>query len=109
MALMQEVDYGTPRSIAASGLHPAMLSLEIDGTPITVPAGTSVMRAAVEAGVQVPKLCATDNMAAFGSCRLCFVEIDGRRGTPASRTTPAAAGMEVGTASPPLAQPRRRV
>jgi formate dehydrogenase major subunit len=46
------------------------------------------MRAAVEAGVQVPKLCATDNMEAFGSCRLCLVEIEGRRGTPASCTTP---------------------
>src|SRR5713101_3670616 len=109
MALMQEIDYGTPRSIAAPGLHPTMLTLEIDGTPITVPTGTSVMRAAVEAGVQVPKLCATDNMAAFGSCRLCLVEIDGRRGTPASCTTPAEAGMKVRTQSPRLAKLRRGV
>src|SRR5205085_3259524 len=84
MALMQEVDYGTPRGIAGT-----LVTLEIDGKPITVPAGTSVMRAAVEAGVQVPKLCATDSVKAFGSCRLCLVEIDGRRGTPASCTTPA--------------------
>src|SRR5713101_7182491 len=109
MALMQEIDYGTPRSLSAAGLHPTMVTLEIDGTPITVPSGTSVMRAAVEAGVQVPKLCATDNMAAFGSCRLCLVEIDGRRGTPASCTTPVEAGMKVRTQSPRLAKLRRGV
>jgi len=65
MALMQEVDYGTPRSVAET-----LVSLEIDGKPVTVPAGTSVMRAAIQVGVQVPKLCATDSVEAFGSCRL---------------------------------------
>ena len=48
------------------------------------------MRAAALAGIDVPKLCATDSLDAFGSCRLCLVEIDGRRGTPASCTTPVA-------------------
>ena len=67
------------------------------------------MRAAVEAGVQVPKLCATDNMEAFGSCRLCLVEIEGRRGTPASCTTLAEPGMKVRTQSPKLAKLRRGV
>ncbi len=69
MALIQETDYGTPKRIAET-----LVTLEIDGKPVTVPAGTSVMRAAVEAGVQVPKLCATDNVEPFGSCRLCLVE-----------------------------------
>ncbi len=67
------------------------------------------MRAAVEAGVQVPKLCATDNMEAFGSCRLCLVEIEGRRGTPASCTTLAEPGMKVRTQSPKIAKLRRGV
>ena len=67
------------------------------------------MRAAVEAGVQVPKLCATDNVEAFGSCRLCLVEVEGRRGTPASCTTLAEPGMKVRTQSPKLAKLRRGV
>jgi formate dehydrogenase major subunit len=104
MALMQEVDYGTPRSVAQT-----LVSLEIDGKPVTVPAGTSVMRAAIEVGVQVPKLCATDSVEAFGSCRLCLVEIEGRRGTPASCTTMAEPGMKVRTSSPKLHKLRRGV
>src|SRR5271169_3209705 len=104
MALIQETDYGTPARIAET-----LVTLEIDGKPVTVPRGTSVMRAAVEAGVSVPKLCATDNMEAFGSCRLCLVEIEGRRGTPASCTTLAEPGMKVRTQSPKIAKLRRGV
>ena len=104
MPILKEIDYGTPVSIAQT-----LVTLEIDGKPVTVPAGTSVMRAAVEAGVQVPKLCATDSVKSFGSCRLCLVEIEGRRGTPASCTTPAESGMKVRTQSPKLAKLRRGV
>src|SRR5271167_836179 len=104
MALIQETDYGTPARIAET-----LVTLEIDGKPVTVPRGTSVMRASVEAGIPVPKLCATDNMEAFGSCRLCLVEIEGRRGTPASCTTPAEPGMKVRTQTPKLAKLRRGV
>jgi formate dehydrogenase major subunit len=97
-------DAGTP-----ARLGPATVELEIDGLPVRVPEGTSVMRAASLAGVRVPKLCATDSMEAFGSCRLCLVEIDGRRGYPASCTTPVAPGMQVRTQSPTLAKLRRGV
>jgi len=102
MALIQETDYGTPQRVSET-----LVSLEIDGKPVTVPAGTSLMRAAVEAGVQVPKLCATDSVEAFGSCRLCLVEVEGRRGTPASCTTLAEPGMKVRTSSPKLSRMRR--
>ncbi len=85
------------------------ITLTVDGLAVTVPDGTSVMRAAFEAGVKVPKLCATDSLEAFGSCRLCLVEIDGRKGTPASCTTPAAAGMVVTTQSERLARLRKGV
>src|SRR5689334_5959418 len=102
MALIHETDYGTPARTAAT-----LVQLEIDGQPITVPAGTSVMRAAVIAGVQIPKLCATDSVEAFGSCRLCLVEIDGRRGTPASCTTLVEPGMKVHTSSSKLSKLRR--
>jgi formate dehydrogenase major subunit len=105
LTLIKETDYGTPE--AANGAAP--VTLEIDGFPITVPAGTSVMRAAMEVGVKVPKLCATDSLDAFGSCRLCLVEIEGRKGTPASCTTLVEPGMKVKTQTPRLANLRRGV
>ena len=95
-------DYGTPVSEASE-----QLTLSIDDRNITVPAGTSIMRAALLAGITVPKLCATDSLQAFGSCRLCLVEIEGRRGYPASCTTPVVAGMKVKTQTPKLAELRR--
>ena len=92
MSLIQETDYGTPRSKAEK-----MVNVTIDGVSVTVPEGTSIMRAAAELGREIPKLCATDMVEAFGSCRLCLVEIQGRNGTPASCTTPVAEGMVVHT------------
>ncbi|HVR68970.1 MAG TPA: 2Fe-2S iron-sulfur cluster-binding protein, partial [Verrucomicrobiae bacterium] len=104
LSLIKEIDYGTP----AVPEGPAV-TLEIDGFSISVPSGTSIMRAAMEAGVKVPKLCATDSVDAFGSCRLCLVEIEGRRGTPASCTTLVEPGMKVKTQTPRLANLRRGV
>src|ERR1700741_4864802 len=104
MPLIKELDYGTPAKVATQ-----LVTLEIDGQPVTVPAGTSIMRAAMEIGTKVPKLCATDSLEAFGSCRLCVVEIEGRRGYPASCTTPAEAGMTVHTQSGKLRDLRRNV
>jgi formate dehydrogenase major subunit len=96
-------DKGTP---AKSG---APVSLTIDGMTLSVPEGTSVMRAAAEAGISVPKLCATDMLDAYGSCRLCVVEIEGMRGTPASCTTPVREGMVVKTQTEQLGRLRRGV
>src|SRR5262245_33711779 len=113
-------DPGTPASIPVStpaigpGSAPAeaaqpQVTLEIDGASVTVPEGTSVMRAAAMLGTQVPKLCATSSLKAFGSCRLCLVEIEGRKGYPASCTTTVTAGMKVRTQSDKLSQLRRGV
>ena len=77
------IDRGTPAKEAKD-----TVSLYIDGIPVSVPAGTSIMRAASLAGIQVPKLCATDSLESFGSCRLCLVEIAGRKGTPAFWPSP---------------------
>ena len=85
------------------------MSLIVDGQTVDVPAGTSVMAAAMSVGTKIPKLCATDSLEPFGSCRLCLVEIEGRRGTPASCTTPAEEGMVVHTQSPKLAKLRKGV
>ena len=82
MTLIKETDYGTPEVTSTK-----MVTLEIDGQQITVPEGTSIMRAAMELGTKIPKLCATDMLDAFGSCRLCLVEVEGRPGTPASCTS----------------------
>jgi formate dehydrogenase major subunit len=103
MALTHETDFGTP---AATG---APVTLTVDGRTVTVPEGTSVMRAAMEAGIRVPRLCATDMLDAFGSCRVCLVEIEGRAGTPASCTTPVAPGMQVRTQTERLGRLRRGV
>ena len=105
---MYAIDYddkGTPAPVDAT----ASVSCEIDGAQVSVPAGTSVMRAAALAGTRVPKLCATDSLKSFGSCRLCLVEIEGRKGYPASCTTEVAAGMKVRTQSPALERLRRNV
>ncbi len=104
MTYQPQADFGTPASRSDE-----QVSLTIDGRSITVPAGTSVMRAASEQGTAIPKLCATDSLSSFGSCRLCLVEIEGRRGTPASCTTPVEQGMVVKTQTPHLAKLRKGV
>jgi formate dehydrogenase major subunit len=63
----------------------------------------------MELGTQIPKLCATDSLDSFGSCRLCLVEIEGRKGTPASCTTPVAPGIKVKTETSRLNQLRKGV
>ncbi|WP_293861708.1 formate dehydrogenase subunit alpha [uncultured Alsobacter sp.] len=104
MGLMKELDTGTPIRVAAQ-----TVTLTIDGQSVSVPAGTSVMAAAMTMGTKIPKLCATDMLEPFGSCRLCLVEIEGRRGTPASCTTPSEDGMVVHTHTPKLAKLRKGV
>jgi formate dehydrogenase major subunit len=104
MALLQELDTGTPIRTGESSV-----TLTIDGRKVSVPPGTSVMAAAALIDNPIPKLCATDNLEAFGSCRLCLVEIEGRKGTPASCTTPAEEGMVVHTKTARLEKLRRGV
>ncbi|MBB4842694.1 formate dehydrogenase major subunit [Paucibacter oligotrophus] len=99
-----EIDHGTPASSSAE-----VVSLNIDGFAVQVPKGSSLMRAAALAGIQLPKLCATDSLQPFGSCRLCLVEIEGRRGYPASCTTPVEAGMVVRTQTSKLQKLRQGV
>ena len=104
MGYEPQADFGTPESRSD-----VAVTLTIDGRAVTVPAGTSVMRAAAECGGQIPKLCATDSVKAFGSCRMCLVEVDGMRGTPASCTTPVGEGMVVHTQTPRLQRLRKGV
>lgn len=104
MSLVTEIDFGTPASRSDKNV-----TLTVDGVEICVPEGTSIMRAAMEMGTEIPKLCATDMLESFGSCRLCLVEIEGRNGTPASCTTPVAPGMVVKTQTERLRALRKGV
>jgi len=104
MTLAPERDLGTPQVDADRTVE-----VTIDGRSVSVPAGTSVMRAAAEAGIDVPRLCATDSLKAFGSCRMCLVEVDGAPGTPASCTTPCADGMVVSTQTDQVRTLRRNI
>ena len=104
MGYEPQADFGTPEVLGQT-----QVTLTIDARSVTVPAGTSVMRAAALSGSSIPKLCASDNMAAFGSCRLCLIEIEGVRGTPASCTTTVVEGMAVSTQTPRLEKLRKGV
>ena len=104
MSMVSEIDYGTPASRSEK-----TVTLTIDGVEVRVPEGTSIMRAAMEIGTKIPKLCATDMLESFGSCRLCLIEIEGRDGTPASCTTPVAPGMVVKTQTERLKALRKGV
>src|SRR4051794_12311 len=105
MLSINEIDFGTPLPIKPK----KKVTLTIDGVETTVPEGTSVLRAAAAVGISIPKLCATDMLDAFGSCRLCLVQIEGVKGFPASCTTPAASGMKVTTQNAKLGELRRGV
>ncbi|RJG54878.1 formate dehydrogenase subunit alpha [Sphingobium terrigena] len=105
MTYTRETDHGTPAAIATG----KSVTLTIDGQAVTLPEGTSIMRAASLLGGSIPKLCATDSVESFGSCRLCLVEVEGRNGYPASCTTPVAEGMVVRTQTDRLKKLRRGV
>ena len=104
MNRVRQQDLGTPASTVDETVR-----VTIDGMPASVRAGTSILRAARESGVDIPKLCATDSLEPFGSCRMCLVEVDGRKGYPASCTTPVEDGMAIRTQTPDLARLRRNV
>ncbi|GAB4089131.1 formate dehydrogenase subunit alpha [Hydrogenophaga soli] len=108
MSITPDIDMGTPARHSDQ-----TVDLTIDGHAVRVPQGTSLMRAAAQVGIQVPKLCATDSLEPFGSCRLCLVEVDGpngpMKGCPASCTTPAQPGMVVHTQTPKLQALRRNI
>ena len=104
MNKFRQQDLGTPAAASED-----LVDVEIDGRPVTVSAGTSILRAARQSGIDIPKLCATDSLKPFGSCRLCLVEVEGRRGYPASCTTPVEPGMQIRTQTDTLGRLRRNV
>ena len=97
-------DLGTPEVTSNESV-----TLTVDGKKVSVSKGTKVIRAAALAGINIPRLCASDSLEPFGSCRLCLVEIEGAKGLPASCTTEASEGMKVTTQNNRLADIRRNV
>ncbi|HEY4686469.1 MAG TPA: 2Fe-2S iron-sulfur cluster-binding protein [Dehalococcoidia bacterium] len=85
------------------------LSLNIDGTFVSVPDGAMVLDAVKAAGAHVPHLCKDEDQAPIGACRTCLVQVEGQRGFPASCYLPARDGMNVSTRGEQLDRIRRSV
>jgi len=100
----KQIDLGTKESQSNDLVH-----VQIDGIDTTIKANSTILRAARETGIDVPKLCATDSLEPFGSCRLCLVEIEGRKGYPASCCTLVEEGMKIQTQTNSLAKLRRNI
>lgn len=86
-----------------------MTHLTINGNPIDVPTGTTVLRAAEKLGITIPTLCDHPDLTPYGGCRLCLVEVKGARGLAASCALAATEGMEVTTESTQLTEARRGI
>ncbi len=86
-----------------------MTHLIINGTPVDVPEGTMVLRAAEKAGFTIPTLCDHPDLTPYGGCRLCLVEVKGARAMAASCALPVSEGMEVTTESEALFKSRREI
>ena len=85
------------------------ITLTVDGVGVKATPGTNVLQAAMDAGIYIPYLCYYPGMKSFGACRMCVVEVEGGRGSPASCTTPVADGMVVHTKTPGVASLRRGI
>jgi formate dehydrogenase (NADP+) alpha subunit len=83
------------------------VALTIDGVRVEVPEGSTVLEAALKAGVYIPTLCYDPDLKPYGACRLCIVEIEKMRGLPTACTTPATDGMVVHTETPAVSRSRR--
>jgi formate dehydrogenase (NADP+) alpha subunit len=84
-----------------------MITLTIDGIEVTVERGTSILDAAEKAGVRIPTLCHDKRLIPFGACRMCVVELKGRRGLTPACFNPVRNGMEVLTQTPSAREARR--
>jgi NADH dehydrogenase/NADH:ubiquinone oxidoreductase subunit G len=87
----------------------ANVSLTINGKEVSVPAGTTVLNAALQAGFFIPTFCHSEENPGFGGCRMCVVEIKGARNMPASCVTAVAEGMVVDTESEIVMETRRTI
>jgi formate dehydrogenase major subunit len=73
------------------------INIVIDGKKVKVDKDTNILQAAMDSDIYIPYLCYYPGMESYGACRMCVVDVEGGRGTPASCTTPVAEGMKVNT------------
>src|SRR5438874_4174857 len=85
------------------------LRLTIDGTPIEVPMGATVLDAVNRLGLALPQLCKDPDRPPLGACRTCLVHVEGQRGLPAACHLPARDGMIVDTQHPEAVKTRSMV
>ena len=85
------------------------LRLTIDGTPVEVPPGATVLDAVNRLGLALPQLCKDPDRPPLGACRTCLVHVEGQRGLPAACHLPARDGMIVETQHPEAVKTRRAV
>ena len=70
-----------------------LIKLTIDGREVEVSSGTTVLNAAEQVGIHIPRFCYDKELSSCGACRICVVEIEGMRNLVASCVTEAAPGM----------------
>ena len=83
-----------------------MINLTIDNQKITVPEGTTILNAAKQAGIDIPTLCFLKDINEVGDCRMCIVEVEGRRGFATSCIQTVEEGMVVHTHTPNVLEAR---
>lgn len=85
------------------------VTLKIDDTPVTVPAGTTILKAAESLAIEIPTICYHDSCTANALCRLCIVEVEGPRVLQAACVAPVSPGMVVYTRSERVERARRTI
>jgi len=86
-----------------------MVELEINGIPVTVPQGTTILNAAKEVGVEIPKLCYHSDLDAWAACGICVVQVEGSPKMLRACATAVGPGMKVLTHTPEVVEVRRTV
>ena len=94
---------------AASSAAAAQISLKINGMPVTVPAGTTILDAARQVQVKIPNLCKDEDLLPTAACGMCIVQIAGQPRMPRACCTPVTEGMDITTHSGELTDIRRTV
>lgn len=85
------------------------IKLTINGKEVEAPVGSTILQAAENAGISIPRLCYDPDLSPLGACRLCIVEVEGNRLLPASCVTPVSPGMIVYTESPKVVEARKTI
>ncbi|WP_341479045.1 NADH-dependent [FeFe] hydrogenase, group A6 [Heliobacterium chlorum] len=85
------------------------VKLEIDGQPVEIEKGTTILEAARNIGVNIPTLCYLKDINEIGACRVCLVEVEGRKSLPAACIYPVEEGMKVRTNTSRVRKARKKI